>query len=245
MSVRARQLLVVATGVVAAAVMIVLGLWQAQVFVDQGNRSASERAAQAPIPLEDFVHPDGTIGDVYGKRVVASGRYQGKQLAVVGEDGQVRVLTAFELADGRVLPVVRGVVPAGTALPPVSSADRERAEVSGLFLPSERGDDRVVAAGSYATVRLPQLAQQWTEQLTPGFVTLDEAAARAQGLTPATPVLPTEDGSWRNSGYAVQWWVFAAFALGMALKIAHTMGRREAAAREAAVVAANAPGADR
>ena len=84
MSVRARQLLVVATGVVAAAVMIVLGLWQAQVFVDQGNRSASERAAQAPIPLEDFVHPDGTIGDVYGKRVVASGRYQGKQLAVVG-----------------------------------------------------------------------------------------------------------------------------------------------------------------
>ena len=101
MSVRARQLLVVATGVVAAAVMIVLGLWQAQVFVDQGNRSASERAAQAPIPLEDFVHPDGTIGDVYGKRVVASGRYQGKQLAVVGEDGQVRVLTAFELADGR------------------------------------------------------------------------------------------------------------------------------------------------
>ena len=70
-------------------------------------------------------------------------------------------------------------------------------------------------------------------------------SVRALILDEADRVLPTEDGSWRNSGYAVQWWVFAAFALGMALKIAHTMGRREAAAREAAVVAASAPGADR
>ncbi len=45
MSLRFRQALIVALGIVAAAVMTWLGFWQLQVFTDQGNASV-----QAPGP---------------------------------------------------------------------------------------------------------------------------------------------------------------------------------------------------
>lgn len=76
-------------------------------------------------------------------------------------------------------------------------------------------------------MRLAQLAQLWPEPLIPGFITLDSAEAARQGLQPAAVNLPTGEGSWRNSGYALQWWVFALFALGMTIKIAQGMGKRE------------------
>ena len=69
MSTRLKQILIVGVGAVAAAVMIVLGLWQMQVFVDKGNRSVEDRAAQAAVPLSEHVASDGEVGDIYGKQV--------------------------------------------------------------------------------------------------------------------------------------------------------------------------------
>lgn len=226
MPLRARQALVILAGVVLAAVMAGLGLWQLQVFTDQGNASAQARAQQSAVPLLDHVGADGTVGDVYGKPVIAQGQYlPGQQERVLGEDGVVRVLAALRLADGRVLPVVRGTIAAGTEPPPAPSGQREQV---GIFLPSEPGTDHALTSGySLGSVRLAQLAQLWPEPLMPGFITLDAAESAAQGLSPATVQLPSGEGSWRNSGYALQWWVFAAFGLGMALKIAQSMGGRE------------------
>jgi surfeit locus 1 family protein len=38
--------------------------------------------------------------------------------------------------------------------------------------------------------------------------------------------LPTLDGQFRNAGYALQWWAFAAFALVMSVLIARNYRRR-------------------
>lgn len=226
MPLRAKQALVIVAGVVLAAVMVVLGLWQLQVFTDQGNASAQARAQQSAAPLLDHVGSDGTVGDIYGKPVTVAGHYlAGQQERVLGEDGVVRVLSAFQLADGRVLPVVRGTIAPGAEAPAPPAGPREQ---DGIFLPSEPGADHALASGyTLGSVRLAQLAQLWPEPLMPGFITLDAAESARQGLSPATVTLPSGEGSWRNSGYALQWWVFAAFALGMALKIAQAMGRRE------------------
>ena len=59
MPLRVKQALVLLAGVVAAVVMTWLGLWQLQVFTDQGNASAQARAQQAPVPLLDCVAADG------------------------------------------------------------------------------------------------------------------------------------------------------------------------------------------
>ncbi|MFT4296446.1 MAG: SURF1 family protein [Micropruina sp.] len=225
MPLRVKQALVILAGVLAAAVMTGLGLWQLQVFTDQGNASAQARAQQPVAPLLDFVAADGTVGDIYGKPVSVSGHYRpDQQERVLGEDGVVRVLSAFELADGRVLPVVRGTIPSGAEAPPVPSGELDQ---TGIFLPSEAGADHTLPAGyQLGSVRLPQLAQLWPQPLMPGFITLDAAASGRQGLAPATVKLPEGEGSWRNSGYALQWWVFALFGLGASIKIAQSMGKR-------------------
>ena len=226
MPLRTKQALVIVAGVVLAVVMVGLGLWQLQVFTDQGNASAAARAQQPAVPLLDHVDAAGIVDDIYGKPVTVQGHYLAdQQERILGEDGVVRVLSSLQLADGRVLPVVRGTIAPGAEAPAPPSGTKDQV---GIFLPSEPGADHPLTSGyTLGSVRLAQLAQLWPEPLMPGFITLDADESARQGLSPATVSLPTGEGSWRNSGYALQWWVFAAFALGMALKIAQSMGKRE------------------
>lgn len=228
MSTRLKQLLIVAAGAVVAIVMVFLGLWQAQVFVDKGNRTVADRAEQPAVALSDHLDSPG-LGDLYGKQVIVTGHYLPDQEITIPADGGVRVLTAFELADGRVLPVVRGFAADGS--PMAGAPTGERTE-QGLLLPGEGDSDVEVGDGQLGSVRMPLLAQHWTQQLVAGFVTLDGQHAAAQGLAQAAVTLPEGQGEARNAGYALQWWVFAAFGLGMTLKIAHAVGARERRARE-------------
>lgn len=219
MPIRVKQALVGTAGFAIAVVMLWLGLWQMQVFEDKENSSAEARAALAPVPLLENIGSDGTAGDVYGRQVTVRGHYlPGQQVLITDEAGGVRVLTALEVADGRVLAVVRGAIaPAQTPAPPPAG----EVDVVGVFLPSEPGTDSPTGS-----VRLPALAQQWSQQLLPGFVTAGAASAVAQGLEPAAVDLLTGEGSLQNYGYALQWWVFAGFAAFMTLRFVPAIGRQ-------------------
>ena len=239
MSTRLKQVLIIAVGAIGALVMVFLGLWQMQVFVDKGNKTVRDRAAQAAVPLDEHLANEASLADIYGKQVTITGHYlPDRQLLVPTGDGY-RVLAAFEVRDGRTLPVVRGVASSesGIAAPPPG----ERTE-TGLFLPGEGEvlDDRGIAVrapqGQLASVRMPALAQEWSN-LVPGFVTLGAPDAAGQGLQPAPVDLPSGEGSAQNSGYALQWWVFAAFGLGMAIKLAHSLGVRERRVQDATLEA--------
>lgn len=219
---RIRQAVVIALGSAVAVAMLLLGLWQMQVFEDQGNRTAVERAAQPPVPLLDQVLADGTVADVYGKQVTVTGDYLADQQVLVVDAGGVRrVVTALRLPDDRVVAVVRGVSANG-ALPSPPAGTLTQ---TGIFLPSEPGADHAVGADELGSVRLPLLAQRWPQGLLPGFITLSPVESSAHGLAPATVELPTGDGSWRNGGYALQWWIFAAFAFWFSLRFAASLGR--------------------
>jgi cytochrome oxidase assembly protein ShyY1 len=222
MPTRLKQGLVAAIGFALAAVMLWLGLWQMRVYEAKEQDSAEQRAALAPVALLES--PVDTMGDLYGRQVTVSGSYLPTQ-EIVLIDG--RVLTAFEVTGGSVLPVVRGTTipepadgPSPVEVSP-SPAPAGEQEVVGVFLPSEARSDQ-----PDGSVRLAALAQQWPQQLLPGFVTLGADAARAQGLQPATVVLTTGDGSWQNYGYALQWWVFAGFAIFMTLRFVRAIGRQ-------------------
>jgi cytochrome oxidase assembly protein ShyY1 len=224
MDTRVRQWLVAVLGTAVCAAMLGLGLWQMRVFEDKENESAALRAQQPPVPLLGLVNADGTVGDVYGKPVTAEGRYlPDQQVLVVGEDGIVRVLGAFEIDDGRVLPVVRGTVTSGAEVPRPPSG---RITQGGIFLPSEAGADHPVPHGALPSVRLPALAQDWPQQLLPGFITLSAADSATQGLAEATVSLPSGEGSIQNIGYALQWWVFAAFGAFMTVRFVRALGAK-------------------
>ncbi len=206
-------------GLVVAGVCGWLGMWQAQVFTGQGVQAAASAAA-APAVRLDASHTGDAVGELWGRTVIVTGTYvPSQEVQIVGADGVRRILTALLLDDGRVVAVVRGLAPPSP--PPTGTVTQ-----TGVFLPTEAQADHPVPAGSYGSVRLQALAQVWRQPLVAGYVTLGEADATAQGMRPATVVLPTYDGQSRNGGYALQWWAFGVFGLAMSVVFARNYHRR-------------------
>nr|WP_231747405.1 SURF1 family protein [Auraticoccus cholistanensis] len=230
---RLKQLAVLVVALAAAAGMVRLGWWQLDVYRQQAQGYALQRAAEPARPLTE-VAPAGTLPeDGYGRTVTFAGRFVPEDqflLPVPDAPGRYRVLTALKQADGSTVPVVRGVaeLPGADPEPPAPPAGEQ--QLSGILLASEAAvDSPPLPPGQLASVRLPEVAQHWAPPLVNGVVTLDAAGAGAQGLQQAAVTLPEGEGELRNGGYAVQWWVFAAFGLLMAVFIVRDIGRRDAA----------------
>ena len=229
MSVRTRlqQVLVVLIGVALAAGMVLAGRWQLDVYREQGQAAAAERAAEPPLPLLQAAPAGAPVAEGYGRSVSFEGTYSPeRQLLIPQPAGGFRVLTALQQSDGSTVAVVRGQVATASAPAPPAGLVRQ----TGLLLPSETAPEpgeRAVPAGQLASVRVPALAQLWPAPLVDGFVTLTPAESQAQKLEPAAIVLPTGSGRLRNGAYAVQWWLFAAFAMAMAFRVARDLERRD------------------
>lgn len=224
--IRLRQSLIVLAGLGVAAVMVVLGLWQLDVYRAQGEDEADRRAALPPVEVSSVARAGQPVADGYGRQVSVQGRYLAEAQALVpvdGRPGAYRVLTALRLANGDVLPVVRGLSTSDTAPPPPAGQQNG----SGLLLPSEEAPAGDLPGGQISSVRLPTLAQTWPGPLVSGFVTLSAPDAAAQGLEPAPVELPAASGRLRNGAYALQWWVFAGFAVVLAVRMARDQALRE------------------
>lgn len=219
-----KQIGVVLVGLVLAGVMVTLGVWQLNVYNAQGREQAQQRAAMPPIPLGSVARPGQEVGDGYGRTVRFTGRYDPSLqtfIAIADRPGQFRVLTALRLPDGGALPVVRGVV-TGRRAPAAPSGEVTQ---TGVLLPSEGTDRQAAPQAAPSTVALASLAQSWAVPLVNGYVTLDAGEARRQGLAPASVALPSSHGRLRNGFYALQWWVFAGFAVLMGVRMARDLGR--------------------
>lgn len=215
--VRLQQTLIVLAGLVVAAGMVVLGLWQLSVYQASGSQTAEERATAAPVPLTQAAPPATKITDGFGRAVAFAGSYDpGLQQTVPIADspGRFRVLTGFRLDDGRLLAVVRGTTAGAAPAPPSGHLEQ-----AGVLLPSESSDD------PSTSVRVPLLAQDWPGDLVEGYVNLNSELSVAQGLAPAPLDLPATPGRFRNGAYALQWWLFAGFAVVMAGRMARDLDR--------------------
>ena len=228
---RLQQIGVLAVGFLLAAGMVGLGWWQVQVYQAQGAEASQRRADEPPVPVTEVAVAGAPVRDGYGRTVTATGRYRSDQQLLVplaGATGAYRVLSALELPDGSVLPVVRGVVRGDLVAvrpPPVPSGSLAQA---GVLLPSEDAGSDLLPAGQLSSVRVPALAQLWPQRMVEGYLVLSPAYAEAQRLEPAPLVLPEGEGRLRNGAYAVQWWIFAAFAVLMSAKIAKDLGGQDA-----------------
>lgn len=236
MNLRLKQTLTITIGVVVAIGMLLLGLWQMSRFQLSAQEIAVEREAMDVVQLAEHIHPDGSIDDIYGRRVVARGSYVPEHEEVLGTT-EARVATAFELVDGRYVAVVRGTVEEGVAPPPPPEGEQE---LRGIFLASDHDMER-----PQGSVRLQRLAQTWPSPLVAGYVTLPESDSAAQGLAKAVPELPEGEGTAMHQGYALQWWVFAFASIGFSIFLARGFGiaeekRRERIAKRRAAMAQTA-----
>jgi surfeit locus 1 family protein len=215
--IRLRQAGVLLLGCVLAAAMVAMGWWQLEVYTASGERSAAERASLPPVALTEVATPGEQVTEGFGRTVHAEGRYDPDLQVLVPlrkEPDRFRVVSGLRLARGGVLAVVRGVSRAPAPPPPAGAVS-----VTGVLLPSEDGGDRSTS------VRLPLLAQTWPGPLVSGVVTADATQAAAQGLDPAPVDLPPAPGRLRNRAYAMQWWLFAGFAVLFAARVARDLGR--------------------
>jgi len=222
-----RQIGVILVGLGLAGAMTVLGLWQLDVYQSQGSKTAQARAAAPPLPLREVAPAGVAVTEGFGRSVTFTGEYDPSlQILVAGasETPSYRVLSGLRQSDGSVVPVVRGVVSTPTLPAPPEGTVSE----VGVLLPSEENaPDRLTSPDTLDAVRLPLLAQRWNGQLVGGFVTLSPADARAQGIQPAPLDLPEAKGRLRNAAYALQWWIFGAFAVAMAVRIARDLGLQQ------------------
>lgn len=221
---RLQQLGLVTLGAVVAVVMIMLGLWQMQVFEDQGQEGAIARMNEPAVPLEGVASPGTEITEGYGRTVTFQATYDTDDQLLVplqDEPGTYRVLTRALTTEGTLVPVVRGETHSPTPPPPPPG----RLEQHGVLLASDASAPGDLPTGQISSVYLPVLVQRWQDPMIAGYVTLPAELATQQGLEPATPDLPSGRGSGQNFGYALQWWVFAASALGFSVYLATYIGR--------------------
>jgi surfeit locus 1 family protein len=222
---RVKAALVVLLGLVVAAGMSVAGVWQFQVYQRQGAEAAAARGAEPPVALAAVAPPGGPVRDGYGRTVTVTGVYEPEyELRIPVAEGadRLRLVSLLRIDDGRALAVVRGLVGGGSpGVAPPSGTQ----QVRGVLLPSEEATGPGDGPDGLGSVRIPQLAQRWPGPLVDGYVTLAEPEARASGLEPAPVALPEARGRLRNAAYALQWWLFAAFTVVMAGRIARDIGR--------------------
>lgn len=214
---RLKQVLVVLLGLGLAAGMVALGRWQLDVYNEQGLAASAARAAGPAVELATAVPAGGSAAATYGRSVVMTGTYEvGTQFAIPARS-RFRIVTGLRQTDGSLVAVVRGLSSTATPPPPT-----ETVRQTGVLLPSE---DQVPAGpdGQPGSVRISALAQTWPGPLIDGVVTLRAEDAVAQGLEPDPLILPESSGRLRNGAYAIQWWVFAAFAVAMAVRTAREM----------------------
>lgn len=215
-----------------------LGRWQLGVAESAAHREVVEQArAQAPVSLTTVLEPHAPFrGDLSSRPVTATGRYAADGQLLVPDrrlDGRAGawVLTPFVVdGSGATLPVLRGFVtdPADAGAPPQGSLT-----LSGGLAPGESPTGAVLPEGRIGSVDLSVLVNTWPGDLYNAFLFLEseDPATGAQLEKVPTPIGDTAI-RWRNAAYAVQWWVFAAFALWLWVRMVREEARREEAPAE-------------
>lgn len=216
--------------VVAATVMVFLGLWQLDRYhqrTDINNR-IDAGAVATPVAIERVV-PGPETGSkgagpapatsVTWTRVTATGHFdRDHEVLIRGRtvDGSVgfEVVTPLVLSNGTAVLVDRGWVPpaAGGALvaPPVPPPPGGQVTVDGrLHPPESRGTTPQTVESHLETRRITPhaMAEVMPYPLFNAYIGADKTQA---GLSPVTP---EKENALQNGGYVIQWWLFAAGTL--------------------------------
>lgn len=235
-----RMLVVLVVVIVAAAACGALGRWQLERAQERGAQAEQHRvdelSSAGPVNLGDVLVPQvGMRGELVGKTVRVTGTFEGGQLLVEGRahEGQTGYLVLSPLrvsddgADGRswavlsgppVLPVVRGWVETPDDAPPAQSGT---VTVTGFLQTSESVGEGIVADGVTDSISSGHLANLWGGPVYSGYLVLsasEPADPAADGLALLDrPRLDGTDGglNLQNLFYAVQWWIFGLFAVGL------------------------------
>lgn len=216
-----------------------LGMWQIGVSSNEAAREhAAAQAARPTEPLAQVTAPHQPFpDDGAGLSVSAEGVYDVADQFLVpgrvleGEPGYWVVTPLRTAASGQeaLLPVVRGFVTDPTlADEPVDDPVSVTGTLAPSESPGEAGDLGDLPAGQRATIDTADLVNVWDAPVYNAFVFLvDEqpALTDASVVRIPPPVFGESGIVWRNFGYGLQWFTFAAFAVYMYVRFLRQASR--------------------
>jgi cytochrome oxidase assembly protein ShyY1 len=220
-----RWIALTAVALTAATACVLLGRWQWFRAID--TMAADRASLAAVIPLAEAA-PEGRPlpASSIGRRVTAVGILDvDRSVLVTDRVGPASaagewVLSPLVLPDGRVVAVVRGWV-ADAQSPAVRAAVPVPVDVAGVLQPFETfyAEAPVQPDGTLLAVNERVIRQVWgSTALVPGMLILaTQSPASSPVPVPVPPTIgpPAAGLPLSNFFYAIQWWLFGAFALAM------------------------------
>jgi surfeit locus 1 family protein len=252
MMLRPRWVLALLLALGIAAAFALLGQWQLERAIASG--AVVERSTETVLQLAKVAQPGTAINDsATGQKVSVAGHFVAGDDQLIadrinhGKTGYWVVSHFVTDADAASIPIARGFSTdqataraAMRALAATSPADAASVTVTGRFLPSEA--PVVPADGadphSMSTVSVAALINLWPDFTGPVYTGYIVDAAAAPGLDRIDSPAPADDVelNWLNVFYAVEWAVFAGFAVFLWYRLVRDAVEREEEEEEAAVL---------
>lgn len=207
-----------ALAVLALIITVFMGYWQLGVYDQRQNAARAEQQAGPAVPLSEVLGTDEAFeGKANNRKVVVTGTWSNDQFWVAdrNQDGQVGYwLTAPLLTqNGSALLVARGWSAEAENMVPLPAGE-QTFEV--VLTQSEASSRPLNAERIIPTLRIATLVNEFDFDLYSGFG-MNTDPGQSGGLKLIKP--PEPETSWtvgsRNLVYALQWWVFGAFAVFM------------------------------
>lgn len=228
----------IAAIVVALAITVLfvrLAMWQLDRLEERRTQNAiiDDRMSEPPRPFVGITGQYGDDADAMAYRhTIAEGEFRTEDEffsigRTYGDLSGTLVATPFDLDDGSVLIVVRGLVPLGTAGPPAEDYSPHRGQIviEGVLEPGEESSafresppqDGQLAALSRLDL---EYIDQWIDgDVLPILMYLERWSAPNPHLVPE-PIPRPELTEGSHLGYAVQWFAFAVIvAIGVGVLI--------------------------
>ena len=217
---------------VVAVTCVLLGFWQLRRLDERRalNERILARGSAAPVAIDGAELPAAARAFA---RAAVTGTYDVEHEVLVygrnldGEPGS-DVVTPLRLPDGGAILVVRGWVPFAVRTTPVSEAAPPAGEVSveGTLLPDEGdGSDRPDRDGVVRTLDVDGIASSLTYDVAPLPLRLTAQTPPQAGELPR-PERPPPLSEGPHLSYAIQWFSFAAIAVGGAVLLVRRDRRR-------------------
>ncbi|PFG19000.1 SURF1 family protein [Serinibacter salmoneus] len=217
---RTRRMLAILVLLVAAAIVCGrLGAWQIDRAFQRAEVAAATAAqvqqATAPTPLAQMVDPgEHVTGTMVGLPVTVTGTYEGEQLVVPdrvvdGEDAYL-VVAPLRTTEGAWLMVVRGWQTTDQQPPALPQGE---VELTGAVTAAESYQVADLPAGQIPSLSAAYLAGEWGLPIYNAYLVLAESDDAALRTVPGPELDGGGEVDLRNLAYAVEWYVFGAFAL--------------------------------
>jgi len=220
---RPRWIALLLLALVLAAVFAGLGKWQLERSIANGKPLPATTETRKA--LDDVTEPErGAPEQLAGQLVTVTGTFvAGDTTLLTGRSGGGTYQAVGHLVDagsGASLPVVIGwsdhrreALAGGERI-----ADGDRVTVEGRYYPAESPDQDKYQQGEFSAVAPARFVNTWKafdDRMYIGYVVADGTTAKAAGLGTIADRAPTREVQfdWLNLFYAVEWVVFAGFAV--------------------------------